>query len=411
MSLGGYHLPNDIWWEVFRQLLRLVDEKDEEMLDETVEKMEEESVYWCVLRSVCKEWRDMADQLFDYETAKVMVVSASSNKIESLKLCLAHRHTPITIQSALELATTNGHADAVNVIIQHGADPSADDNFCIKYAAAYGHIDVVRILLEDPRVDPSAENGLPLERAMVSQDTRLVMLFLKYIQPDWSEQQANRIMWCAAASGHTDMIRYLLDNTKVNPAASDNQALKFCVANGHVEATKLLLSDPRVDPSDGNFVPKYVASSGSPELLELIIRDERVDPTQDESAVLTVAIVKEQTENVRVLLKDGRVDPSFHQNWAIRAVCSSVTAPLELVDLLLKDPRVDPSAVGNEALLQASLAGNESIVNRLLQDERVRRGGKLGDAILSAAIGGHQKVIESLMPYAETVAISAPEAV
>ena len=35
-------------------------------------------------------------------------------------------------------------------------DPSADNNYAIRWAAYNGHTEVVRLLLADPRVDPGA---------------------------------------------------------------------------------------------------------------------------------------------------------------------------------------------------------------------------------------------------------------
>ena len=38
-------------------------------------------------------------------------------------------------------------------------DPSDEDNFAVRYAAAKGHAEVVALLLNDSRVDPGAENN------------------------------------------------------------------------------------------------------------------------------------------------------------------------------------------------------------------------------------------------------------
>jgi hypothetical protein len=36
-------------------------------------------------------------------------------------------------------------------------DPSAEDNAAIRVASEEGHTEIVRLLLQDPRVDPSAD--------------------------------------------------------------------------------------------------------------------------------------------------------------------------------------------------------------------------------------------------------------
>ena len=50
--------------------------------------------------------------------------------------------------------------DVVKILLNaKRVDPSANNNDTIKYSSRYGHVDVVKILLNDKRVDPSANNN------------------------------------------------------------------------------------------------------------------------------------------------------------------------------------------------------------------------------------------------------------
>jgi ankyrin repeat protein len=57
------------------------------------------------------------------------------------------------------------------------------------------------------------------------------------------------------------------------------------------------------------------------------------------------------TEVVQLLLSDNRVDPSAHENYAIRK--ASEKGHVEVVRLLLSDNRIDPSAQNNDAIKRA----------------------------------------------------------
>lgn len=46
-----------------------------------------------------------------------------------------------------------------DALIRRGSDPSFLDNYLIRYASINGHLDLVQKLLQDPRVDPSANNN------------------------------------------------------------------------------------------------------------------------------------------------------------------------------------------------------------------------------------------------------------
>jgi ankyrin repeat protein len=48
----------------------------------------------------------------------------------------------------LKRASEYGHLDVVNVLIDHGADVHASDDYALHWASRYGHTDVVKLLLE-----------------------------------------------------------------------------------------------------------------------------------------------------------------------------------------------------------------------------------------------------------------------
>jgi hypothetical protein len=96
-------------------------------------------------------------------------------------------------------------------------DPSADKNALIATAAVHHANDLVRLLLQDPRVDPSVKDNVVLIFiCKKGDDAELVdMLLRKY--------------------------------PNVNPAAQDNSALIYAAKNGCVNVVDRLLQDPRVD--------------------------------------------------------------------------------------------------------------------------------------------------------------------
>ena len=105
-------------------------------------------------------------------------------------------------------------------LLNQGIDPSANDNRAIRSASSNGHTDAVKLLLADPRVDPAADN--------------------------------NEAIRAASRHGHAEIVKILLDDPRVDPSANNNDAIRVASENGHTEIVKLLLDDPRVDPSAYN---------------------------------------------------------------------------------------------------------------------------------------------------------------
>ena len=82
-------------------------------------------------------------------------------------------------------------------------------------AAKTGDIDKVRLLLNDKRVEPAADN--------------------------------NHAIRGASYYGYLEVVRLLLNDIRVDPAANNNYAIRMASRNGHTEVVKLLLTDSRVD--------------------------------------------------------------------------------------------------------------------------------------------------------------------
>jgi ankyrin repeat protein len=61
-------------------------------------------------------------------------------------------------------------------------DPATGNNFAIKMASEYGHLEVVKLLLEDRRADPAAESNDAVGSASREGHLEVVKLLLKEIQ-------------------------------------------------------------------------------------------------------------------------------------------------------------------------------------------------------------------------------------
>jgi heme oxygenase len=110
----------------------------------------------------------------------------------------------------------NSHLGVVERLLQDKrVDPSADENYAVAWAAQNGHLAVVERLLQDKRVDPSAEGNEAVRRA--------------------------------AARGHLAVVERLLQDERVDPSAEDNYAVRLAAQYGHLAVVDRLLEDDRVD--------------------------------------------------------------------------------------------------------------------------------------------------------------------
>ena len=83
--------------------------------------------------------------------------------------------------------------------------------------------------------------------AILNNDTKLVKKLLASIEDIPSNRYPHIVF--AAKKGYVDILQLLLNDNRFNPSINDNTALIFSADNGKHKSVKLLLKDKRVDPA------------------------------------------------------------------------------------------------------------------------------------------------------------------
>jgi ankyrin repeat protein len=154
---------------------------------------------------------------------------------------------------AFRTACKKGHVEIVKLLLKEpDIDPSADYNYAIKWASSNNHVQVLRLLLNDGRANPGANMQLAIRLACKYSHIESVALLLQDSRVDASVEY-NQCIREAAMKGRNEIVEQLLQNNEVNPADRDNFALRAACLNGHIKCVTILLQDGRVDASDENY--------------------------------------------------------------------------------------------------------------------------------------------------------------
>ena len=303
--------------------------------------------------------------------------------------------------------------DVLTILLQDPrVDPSINNNSAFKWACQNWIVAVVERLLQDPRVDPSVNDNWALKEACTTGDHHIVELLLQDSRVDPSAND-NLAIQNACCLKEVHIAELLLQDPRVDPSANDNWAFTLAITNGHLEMVEILLRDPRVDP---NWAFKEACKTGEHRIVERILQDPRIDPSANDNWTILLAAAYSQPYDrsandnwvmhhmaaefghlhiLERLLKDPRVDPSANDNFTIRK--ASINGHLPILERLLQDPRVDPSAADNLPLRGGCMRGHLHIVERLLQDSRVDPSANDNLAIHLASENGHLAVVERLL--------------
>ena len=93
-------------------------------------------------------------------------------------------------------------------------------------------------------------------------------------------------MMKAIQKDKTEVVKLLLQDKRVDPSAEDNYAIRWASANGYTDIVKLLLEDERVDPSAGdNYAIRWASANGREEVVKLLLKDKRVELFAKDEAI------------------------------------------------------------------------------------------------------------------------------
>uniref|UniRef100_A0A6C0JVN8 Uncharacterized protein n=1 Tax=viral metagenome TaxID=1070528 RepID=A0A6C0JVN8_9ZZZZ len=161
-----------------------------------------------------------------------------------------------------EEACENGDIKIVEYLFRF-VDPSNQHNWPIRIASQNGHVEIVRLLLEDPRVDPSEFDNRALQNACSYHHLKVVKLLLTdpRVNPSASHNMA-----LACAAGCIKIMEFLLEDPRV-VSSSLSSALRLAIVNGYIDAVNLLLEYP-LTVRDINMAIEYAKYYDKTEILE-----------------------------------------------------------------------------------------------------------------------------------------------
>ncbi|KAI9762711.1 MAG: hypothetical protein M1840_001178 [Geoglossum simile] len=291
--------------------------------------------------------------------------------------CGTALHSVVTNASrgtALHFAVINGHAPAVEMLLNHGADintHSQDLGTPLCCAAAGGNDAMITLLLKH-EADPMVVEGLyfsPLQAACEHASVESVRLLLDSgAEVNKNPLDVQSPLYMASLRGNQDIIRLLLDRgADVNAEGGYGIPLQASIISGNEAAFNLLLESGGDIHYQGGHFGSVVGQAVSSRALSILDRLLKLGAKFEETA-LAVAIDNGLPEVVEVLLNKG----------------------------------ADPNAEGQKYknMLQLALRNGEGdIVRRLVEkgaDLNIIEG-EYGTALQAAALNGDEEIVELLL--------------
>jgi ankyrin repeat protein len=280
--------------------------------------------------------------------------------------------------------------ESVRVLLQYGGNPNGeglDRQTALTISAQHGHLDVVQILMDEPRTDVTLRG----------RSGRSALSF-------------------AAGNGHLEIVELLLNHGGHRPDDQDNirwTPAFWAVQGDYGSILQILLEQPAIDinrvDAAGRSAISWAAGEGLRGALQVLLRHPQVDLNLKDSkgrSPLSWASGNGQAEVVRTLMRKRGVDKSskdINQRNAISWACQG--GHTDTVRVLLKyecGGEDDMDVDSWTPLLWALFIRSASTVDALLSSRRVqidRQDGYGRTALIWAASYGYLDVVQLLVSY------------
>lgn len=238
--------------------------------------------------------------------------AAEKGHLDFLKMFIEECGVKVDVSNNLLLraASLNGHADMVQYLLDQGADYTVFNNGPLEEAAKNGHLDVVRVLL-DAGADIDAQDGSILAGAARKGQLAVVNFLLsKGADPTLDEQEA---LTRAAENGHTDVVEILCQQKQIDVTLYDNKALSEALDGDHFDCARILLQHGADINFDHGEALRDAAEYNNKEIVAFLLEQGAdANAHEDTDTALVMAARKGHLQIVEMLLDAGAKAQMFN---------------------------------------------------------------------------------------------------
>jgi ankyrin repeat protein len=204
----------------------------------------------------------------------LLYVASQFGNIEVVKHLLTIPNIDINTDNPMVIACEFGHYEIAKLLYEKGADPSIADSFSFRLAAENGHANIVRLFINDKRINVNAQDEYAIKQACEENHYEVVKILMDHPSVSFLTDPNSPVLVDSVHHGGK-LLRTLFADTKIGyPAVGRgtrlNKLFGYARVNYCLETCKILLADLRVDP--GNY---FAEDCVDPQVLEVIMKDDR----------------------------------------------------------------------------------------------------------------------------------------
>jgi ankyrin repeat protein len=158
------------------------------------------------------------------------------------------------------------------------ANPNANGNRCFELACGYGHLDIVKYLINSPNVKFDTSRKILINSGIIfsiSHNQKDLLDYFRYeaqagTKPTESELETEdkRVLERACAFGYVEIVDYVFKNPKTKiDSKYINQLFEQAIYNGHPDLARYFIFEKNIDKTDS--LQKILLDITDPERKEI----------------------------------------------------------------------------------------------------------------------------------------------
>eukprot|EP00899_Mesostigma_viride_P007654 jgi/Mesvir1/16890/Mv15768-RA.1 len=330
------------------------------------------------------------------QSAKQLQKAKQPNLQSWLRTCPKTAKGKLDLPRSFLQAAEEGRMDAVRHFVNQGVKLSVTDEDGYNaplLAASEGHLEAVKFLVEEKRMNPdtrarsTGSNALHL--AALGGHLRVVSYLVeeRRMNLETTNKLGENALHCAAMAGHLDVVQYLVEDkgmsVDVKQPVGGCNALHRAALEGHLEVVKYLVDNRRMSPEtkddNGGNLLHCAGWHGNLELVKYLVEGKRMKLNgiaSDGRNVLHYAAWRGHLELVKYLVEDRRMSlDALTKAGANPLHIAASGGHLEVVKYLVEDMGMSLASKdrnGWTVLRYANANHHLAVVEYLVEDQGMR---------------------------------------
>lgn len=287
---------------------------------------------------------------------------------------------------AIRVAANKGYTSIVNHLLHDlQVDVTNSNNYIIVSASRQGHIEIVRLLLDDHRFNFKHIRNIVCREAIKNDKDKLLLMMFEMFESGTDvdvDMSKNYMFNLASEYGSMQVIILLLSFYIVDPSNNNDYAIKIASLNGHTRVVEILQCNYIADSNkNGNYWHRdsiiNASKNGHTDIVKLLLENRLIYFSSYRDAV-TVALKRGHIDTTKLLL-------SYIKCWTENSIYRS-----NLTSLI------------GDLLNWSTKNNNYKMVEILLEYNKIYFNIAFGLSIVNTCNKKNYKLFKLLMTYSRT---------